>query len=478
MSTDPDRLRPFFNPRSVAVIGASEQGMYPAGIMQNLINHGFPRPIYPINPRRESVFGLKAYPDVTQTPEPPDLAVFTLPREGVLPALRQCAQVGVKAACLISAGFAESGSEGRQMQQEMVRLVHESGMALIGPNCAGIANVPGKLVATRLPSPPRAGRISFTSQSGALMMALYDVFADRRAGMNLLVSTGNQADVSLADTLVYMAQDDSTGVVATFLEGFEDGQRLVEGARRLLAAEKPLVLLKSGRTHQGQMAAATHTGALAGSDRVFTAVCRQFGILLVDDIHALVDTTCLWAAFGEHLGAGLRAALVTQSGGLGSFTADLCEQNGIWLPPLSRSIADQLRALPDILAFSDLGNPADVRGAAVLGRKAARTLAPFMEDPAYDVVILLLARALTRAEDFETAQALVELAHNSSKPLAVVWAGGRKPAPAADTADRILLEGGIPVFEQPSDCIQALGRLSRYAAFQRAWLDDPENCYA
>ncbi len=144
---------------------------------------------------------------------------------------------------------------------------------------------------------------------------------------------------------------------------------------------------------------------------------------------------------------------------------------------VSSSIVDQLRNLPDILSFGDLGNPADVRGVAVLGRKVAQTLAPFMGDPAYDLVVLLLARALNRAEDLETARALVDLAQRSPKPLAVVWVGGRNTEPIAETAETILLEAGIPVFAQPSDCIQALGRLSGYAAFRRAWLDDPENPY-
>ena len=189
MPVDPSALDAFFNPRRIAIIGASEQGMYPAGILQNLMTHGFCGEIYPVNPRRSTVFGLPAYADVTQTPHSPDLAVFTLPREGVIPALRQCAQVGVRAACLISAGFAEAGADGKRVQAEMVELARGSQMAVIGPNCAGLANIPARMVATRLPVPPRPGNISFTSQSGALMMALYGLFADRRAGICVQLNT-------------------------------------------------------------------------------------------------------------------------------------------------------------------------------------------------------------------------------------------------------------------------------------------------
>ena len=453
--------------------------MYPAGILQNLKAHNYPGEIYPVNPRRSTIFGLPAYPDVTQTPRPPDLAVFTLPREGVMPALRQCARVGVRAACLISAGFAESGADGKKLQAEMVDLARASQMAIIGPNCAGLANIPARMVATRLAVPPRPGNISFTSQSGALMMALYGLFADRRAGMNLLVSLGNQADVTLSDTLVYMSQDAETSVVAAFLEEFEDGQRLVEGARLLLRAGKPLVLLKSGRTKQGQQAAATHTGALAGSDRVFTAVCRQFGVILVEDVHALVNTTCLFSSFGSQLPSNLRLAIVTQSGGLGSFTADLCAQNGIALPPLSDGLQRQLQAMPHLLSFGELGNPADVRGAGVTGSKVGLTLAPFLEDPGFDLVLVLLARQMDRSEDQETASTIVELTRRYKKPLAAVWVGGRRAAQAGvSPADQIMLEAGVPVFEQPSDCIQAVGRISRYLRFRQAWLSDTENPYA
>lgn len=475
MSVEPSALSHFFNPQRIAVIGASEQGMYPAGILQSLMQCGYSGAIYPINPRRATVFGLPTYPDVTQTPEPPDLAVFTLPREGVLGAIKQCAQVGVKAACLISAGFGESGDAGMQMQKEMVELAHHSGMAIIGPNCAGLANIPGKVIATRLPVQPRAGDISFTSQSGALMMALYGLFADRGAGMNLLVSLGNQADVTLSDTLIYLAQDPATNVAAAFLEGFADGQRFVEGVRALLTSGKPLILLKSGRTLQGQQAAATHTGALAGSDRVFSAVCRQFGVILVDDVHALVNTTCLYSTYRSHFSPHMRLAVVTQSGGLGSFTADLCAQNVLSTPPLNAVLQAQLQAMPHLLSFGNLENPADVRGAGVTGRKIGLTLPPFLEAPDNDLVLVLLARQMDRPEDLETAQTLIEVRQRYQKPLVVVWVGGRRVIQSGSTrADDILQQAGIPVFEQPSDAVQAIGRIGSYLRRRQSWLNDPE----
>src|SRR5512146_2280618 len=212
----PSRLDVFFNPRRIAIIGASEEGMYPAGILRSLLDNHYAGEIYPVNPRRQQVFGLPAYADVTQTPVRPDLAIFTVPRQYVLPAIDQCIQAGVPAALLITAGFAEADEDGRQLQGELARRVRESGLALIGPNCAGLADIPGRVIATRLSAPPLAGNVSFASQSGALMMALYGVFADRRVGINRLVSLGNQVDVSLPEALEYLAGDDSSRVLAAF----------------------------------------------------------------------------------------------------------------------------------------------------------------------------------------------------------------------------------------------------------------------
>ena len=212
------RLRPFFHPRSIAIVGASERGMYPAGLLRNLLDFDFPGQIYPVNPRRETVFGLPCYADLTSLPEAPDLAIVVVPRRFVLPVLRQCIDLNVPAALVISAGFAEADAEGKQLQADMSKLVSDTSLTIVGPNCAGLANIPDKIIATRLTSAPRAGSVSFVSQSGALMMALYGLFADRQLGLSRLLSLGNQVDVTLADGLAYMAQDEDTGVLVLLLK--------------------------------------------------------------------------------------------------------------------------------------------------------------------------------------------------------------------------------------------------------------------
>ncbi|HYN87519.1 MAG TPA: CoA-binding protein [Ardenticatenaceae bacterium] len=470
------RLDAFFNPRRIAVVGASEKGMYPAGILRNLIEYGYPGEIYPVNPRRESVFGLPCYPDVSRTPQPADLAILTIPREGVPDVLRQCLVVGVPAALIISAGFAEADDEGRRLQAEIAALVAGTPLTVVGPNCAGLANIPNRVVATRLPAPPKAGPVSFVSQSGALMMALYGLFADRHVGMSRLISLGNQLDVTLSESLAYLAADPQTRVIAAFVEGLQDGPVFVEALRRALEVGKPVVLIKSGRTASGERAAATHTGALVGSDRVFEAVCRQFGAIRVDDIGELVDTAQLIAAFGDRTGERGHISVVTQSGGLGSLTADLAELAGLHLPTPGSWLQGRLRGLDHLAGGGDLGNPADVRGPAVIGAAAAETLAPFMDDPETDVVLLLLAKAAVREEDAGTAEAIIAAARRSPKPLAVVWVGQRYlvRSPEWPLAHRLLVEAGVPLFEQPGACVRALARVIGYRRFRAAWLADGE----
>ena len=461
--------------------------MYPAGLLRNLLDHGFSGEIYPVNPKRETVFGLPCYADLAQTPQVADLAILVIPRRFVLPTLRQCVELGIPAVLIISAGFAEADEEGKQLQAEMAELVARAPLAVIGPNCAGLANIPARVIATRLTTPPKAGQISFISQSGALMMALYGLFADRNLGLSHLISLGNQVDVTLADSLAYLVSKPKTTVIGAFVEGVKNGRAFIAALRAALIAGKPIVLVKSGRTELGQAAATTHTAALAGSDRVFTAVCQQYGVIQVDDVDEMVDTITLLAAFGNEL-SGNRISLVTQSGGMGSLTADLCHRAGLELPPLSANVQKQLHALPHLRHIHALDNPADVRGISVIGEATAETLAPFLNDPETDVVVLLLAKSTLRAGEDKTAQAIIRATQMAEKPLIVVWVGQRKGGKAKVASDKsvstplspatnLLTNAGIPVFASPGRAIRALSRAVGYWQFRARWMADPARNY-
>ena len=466
------RLELFFNPSRIAIIGASERGMYPAGVLRNLLHYGLPGEIYPVNPRRKAVFGLPAYPDVTQTPHRPDLAIIIVPRRVVPGVLEQCAAIGVPAAIIITAGFAEADDEGRALQDTIQQIIAKHDMAVIGPNCAGLADIPHRVVATLLPAPLQPGPVSFLSQSGALMMALYGLFVDRRIGMNRLISLGNQVDVTFAEALQALAEDEGTRIISAFVEGFQRGDEFVQGLHRALLANKPVVLIKSGRTAKGQQIAFTHTAALAGSDRVFDGVCQQYGAIRVDDVEELMDTVALLAAFHGRLKPRGRVALVSQSGGLASLTADMAERYGLEAPPLNPELRRRIRSLPHILDFGALENPTDVRGAAVIGDATADTLRPFLEDPDTDAVVLLLAKSSVQEQNASTARAIVRAAQAHEKPLAVVWVGQKRVLEPVDhpLAVDILREAGIPLFHQPNDALRALARAVQYVRFRKNYL--------
>jgi acyl-CoA synthetase (NDP forming) len=470
MSSDPARLEAFFTPSRIAVVGASEQGMYPAGVIQNLIQYQFPGEIYPVNPNRKTVFGLPCYADLTSTPVPADLAILVVNRNLVMPALQQCLQAGIYSALIFTAGFSEADEQGRKLQAEMAELVKATPIKILGPNCAGLANVPGHVIATRLPVAPRPGYISLVSQSGALMMALYGLFADRHLGMNRLLSVGNQVDISLSDGLRHLAAHSQTNVIAAFVEGLSDGPVFAAGLQESLAAGKPVVLVKSGRTSAGQKAAATHTAAIAGSDQVFQGVCRQFGAVLVNDLRELMDTIQILDSFGNRIEQG-RLAVISTSGGMASLTADWCERAGLKLPPPGEWLQKQLDAIPHLRDIGNLSNPADIRGPSMRGPATEETLTPFLADPETDALLLLLARSAVQEHDAETAEYILRAKRKVDKPLGVVWVGQRYPAERVEfpLGHRMLVEAGIPLFEQASDAVRAFQKARDYWAFRAGW---------
>ncbi len=452
------RLDHFLHAASIAIVGASDKGLYPAGILSDLLRYGYPGRIYPVNPRRESVLGLPCHPSLSALPETPELVVVVAPRQAVLAVVDECRSLGAPAVLIVTAGFAESDEEGRLLETQLRAAIADGGPAVVGPNCAGLANVPGRVIATRLPAPPLTGGAGFVSASGALMMALQGVFADLRLGVSHLISLGNQVDVTLTECLEYLVQDAQTQVIGAFVEGLDDGRRFLAAAQAARRAGKPLVVVKSGRTAAGQQAAATHTAALAGSGRVFEAACRQAGAVVAADMAELARTLQLFTAWSGRLPQGRRLALVTQSGGMGSLTADLATLAGFELPAFAPETQTALRAMPYLLAFEEYGNPADVRGAGAVGQEAAATLLPFLDDPQVDAAVLLLAKSAVAERELATAQALAELHRSGGKPFCIVWVGQRLPAVSEQSAEplRILAEAGVPVFDQPGDCLQAL----------------------
>jgi succinyl-CoA synthetase alpha subunit/RimJ/RimL family protein N-acetyltransferase len=330
-------LRPFFAPASVAVVGASRRrGSIGGELFRNVLTADFQGAAYPVNREGEAVGGVRGYARLDELPEIPELVVICLPGRFVIESAKEALELGIKAVCVISSGFAEVGGEGVQRQAELLDLVREHGARLVGPNCLGIAIPPLGLNATFGPRPLPPGPIAFSSQSGALGLALLEKASERRLGFSSFVSIGNKADVSSNDLLEWWEDDPETEVVLLYLESFGNPGKFSRLARRV-ARRKPILALKAGTTNAGAKAASSHTAALAGSDTAVEALFHQAGVLRARTLEELVDATALLA--NQPLPRGPRVGVLTNAGGLGILCADACEESGLELPEPQRSPA-------------------------------------------------------------------------------------------------------------------------------------------
>lgn len=471
-------LAAMFAPKAVAHVGASEQGLYPADIFKCLMQSD--TELFAVNPNRDAVFGKPCYRSLKELPRVPELVVVTVPRQFVHGVLEECVAVGSVAAVVISSGFAEADDQGRELERGFAAFRDK--LIILGPNCAGFANLTANIAAMRLSYPKRAGGISFVAQSGALMMSLYGAFYARGAGMRHIVSVGNQADLSVEDFLMYFAQDTGTRVSAAFIEGIRDGRKFIEALKAHARAGKAVVLVKSGRTAVGQKLAATHTAAAAGDAKIFEAVCRQYGAIVVDDLEDMISTALLFdyragsgAVFATHVGSpGLGIpvkdngiAWVSQSGGLGSLTGDLAKNAGLEPRLFPAEIEARIKELGLVPAYQNILNPVDLRGDLTRGYALGDSLKPFLESPDIDTVVLLFAKNPNRAVETETAACILELRKTYSKTIVVVWVGRAQPQDDQVSAIDILIAGGVPVFSQSGDAVRALARIARHRAFVR-----------
>ena len=368
-------LRPFFEPASVAVIGASpRRGSIGGELFRNILAADFAGSAYPVNRGGDPVAGVHGYTKVEEIPDHVDLAVICLPGEHVLAAAQEALEAGVRALCVISAGFAEIGAEGRIRQEQLLALVRAHGARLVGPNCLGIASADVRLNATFAPRAFPAGNIGFSSQSGALGLALLERAEASGLGLSAFVSIGNKADVSSNDLLEWWEDDPATDIVLLYLESFGNPRTFARIARRV-ARTKPILAMKGGTTRAGIKAASSHTAALAGSDAAVDALFRQAGVIRTQTLEELVEVASLLAA--QPLPRGRRVALLTNAGGLGILCADACEAAGLELPTPTEATR---RALAD--GHAARGEPREPDRHARLGdreelpRRCCRSCSP------------------------------------------------------------------------------------------------------
>jgi acetate---CoA ligase (ADP-forming) len=446
-------LAPFFRPASVAVIGASRRrGSIGGELFRNILAGDFTGAAYPVNVKSEPVAGVQAYAKIAEIAGEIDLAVICLPGELVLGAAEESLQKGVRALCVISAGFAEIGPEGIERQEQLLSLARAHGARIVGPNCLGIASAAVSLNATFAPRAFPKGRIGFSSQSGALGLALLERAEARGLGLSAFVSIGNKADVSSNDLLEWWEDDPETDLVLLYLESFGNPRKFARIARRL-ARRKPILAMKSGTTKAGQKAAGSHTAALAGSEAAVDALFHQAGVIRAGTLGELLDIASLLSAQPAPLGR--RVAVVTNAGGLGILCADACEAAGLELPTLTEETRAALAAV--LPSEASVANPIDMLGSATAA-SYEKALPLILADPGVDALIALFVPPVAvTAWDVGAAIAAAAEAGPPDKPVlaSIIAADGTPPT-----------LGGVPSFAYPESAARALGR-----ACQRAdWL--------
>jgi acyl-CoA synthetase (NDP forming) len=463
----PNGLKRLFEPRSVALIGASADATsISARPLRLLRQHGFAGAIYPVNPKYQELQGLAVYPSIGAVPEPVDLALVVVPAPVVPRVLEECAAAKVGCAMVITSGFAEAGASGRVLQSEIAAIARGSELRVAGPNCEGVFNPRAGLCATFSPAvdpehgfePVPAGPIAVVSQSGGLAFALLNHAIDRGLRVGPVVSTGNEADLGWADYVDYLLDDPSVRVILSFVESFRQPRGLVEVARKAARLAKPIVVAKIGRSEAGRRAAASHTASLVGADTAYSAAFAQLGVIRVDDVDEMLDLAAYFSVGKLPRGRGL--AVLTASGGAGAWLADLCAARGMQLPAPPPSVQQEIRSF--IPAYGSVGNPVDITAQAVLGGGFEHALELLAHAPEYDVVVPV--GTLVREERFFQTLPDLRKAIDGSE-AAVAYFTYTHASPRVIEA---LNEIGVPCFSTPGRTARALSVAVSYAEFVRS----------
>lgn len=456
-------LDSLFIPNSVAVIGASSRpGTVGRTVLENLLHRGFQGKVYAVNAKHPEVLGLKAYKSIRDIPEAVDLAVVATPAATVQHLIGECVESGTKSAVVISAGFRECGTEGVALEQQIQEQLRRSSMRLIGPNCLGIMNPTIGLNATFAKDAPQAGNVAFLSQSGALLTAILDWSHREEVGFSAIVSTGSMLDVGWGDLIYYFGDDPHTKSILLYMESVGDARSFLSAAREV-ALTKPIIVIKAGRSEAASRAAASHTGALTGSDEVLDAAFRRSGVLRVRNI---ADLFYMAEVLGRQpRPKGPRLTILTNAGGPAVLATDSLVANGGELAELS---PESLRRLDEFLpAHWSHNNPIDVLGDAD-SERYARALEIASQDPNSDGLLVILApQGMT--DPSQIAERLKPYAKKSGKPVLASWMGGNSIA----AGEGALNSAGIPTFPYPDTAAQAFTHMWRYTYNLRGLYETP-----
>ncbi len=457
-------LSAFFAPRGVAVVGATETpGSVGRTVLWNLISTSFGGTVFPVNPKRGSVLGIKAYPSVKEIPGAVDLAVIVTPAAAVPAVVGECVEVGVVGAIIISAGFRETGPQGADLERQVQERVRGSGMRIIGPNCLGVMSPRTGLNATFAAGMARPGNVAFVSQSGALLTAILDWSLQENVGFSAFVSMGSMLDVGWGEMIDHLGDDPHTRSIVLYMESIGDAHAFLSAAREV-TLHKPVIVIKAGRTAQAAKAAASHTGALTGSDDVLDAAFRRSGVLRVNGIADVFHMANVLAK--QPRPQGPRLTIVTNAGGPGVLATDALIATGGELAQLS---AETMAALDHLLPPQwSRNNPIDVLGDAGPERYA-KALQIASRDPNSDgLLVILTPQAMT--DPTQTAEHLKSHAHGTGKPILASWMGGA----GVQAGENILSHAGIPSFPYPDTAARAFNYMWRYTYNLRGIFETPQ----
>jgi acetyltransferase len=456
-------LDALFSPKSVAVIGATEtQGSVGRTILWNLISTPFGGTVFPVNPKRNSVLGIKAYTSVAAVPEPVDLAVVVTPAPSIPAIIRDCVEVGVKGAIIISAGFKETGPAGANLEQQILEAIRPGKMRVIGPNCLGVMNPIGGLNATFATTMARPGNVGFISQSGALCTAVLDWSLKENVGFSAFISIGSMLDVGWGDLIYYLGDDPNTNSIVIYMETIGDARAFLSAAREV-ALVKPIIVIKPGRTAGAAKAAASHTGSLTGSDEVLESAFRRSGVLRVNSIAELFYMAEVLSKQPRPMGH--RLTILTNAGGPGVLATDSLITNGGELAELSSTTMDAFnQLLPSAWSHN---NPADILGDASPERYA-KALEIAAQDPNSDgMLVILTPQSMT--DPTQTAEHLKPYAQSTGKPVIASWMGGD----GVSAGEMVLNRAGIPTFPYPDTAARMFDYMAQFAENLRSLYETP-----
>jgi len=466
MSIKDQLLDSIFHPKSLAVIGASRMpGSVGHSLLANIIDSRYQGIVYPVNPKAKGILGIKCYPRATAIPDAIDLAVIIVPARSVPDILDECGHKGIKGAIIISAGFKEIGGDGIQLEKRVKEIAVKHSIALVGPNCLGIINADSSvsLNATFGTLMPCEGNIAFLSQSGALCVAVLDYAKEANIGFSKFISMGNKAGINENELLLYLKDDPKTDVILMYLEDLVNGREFMTIAREITSHSKnpkPIVALKAGRTILGAKAVSSHTGSLAGSDKVYDAIFDQCGVIRGDTMEEVFDYVKAFSS--QPLPKGKNVAIISNSGGPGILATDSCIQYGLTIAPFSKETKKALRQI--LPSTASVNNPVDLIADAQHKQYEGALNEILKQKKVHSSIVILTPTAFTEVE--KVAAAVVRTTKKFKKPTLCCFLGIYDVSRGID----ILEKNGIPAYRFPEAAAKALAEMTEFTH----WLNRPK----